>query len=110
MKNWTVQQRTREVPLFGAYVLVAGRCFSGDRLALSSTRVMPTGCLMGQACGTAAALAVSRDQPLRDVKAADIRAQLLAGATDADYMAERLAPPEHAPDTAQMLHVKGGAA
>ncbi len=76
-----------------ANVLVAGRCFSGDRLALSSTRVMPTGCLMGQACGHAAAMAVAQDKSLRDIKPADIRAHLLDGAEDADYMAHRLAPP-----------------
>ncbi len=82
-------------------VLVAGRCFSGDRLALSSTRVMPTGCLMGQACGHAAAMAVAHDHPLRDINPADIRTHLLDGAADADYMAERLAPPGHAPESNQ---------
>jgi len=73
-------------------VLVAGRCFSGDRLALSSTRVMPTGCLMGQACGHAAALAVAGKHALRDIDPATIRAHLLDRAEDADYMAYRLAP------------------
>ena len=90
-------------------VLVAGRCFSGDRLALSSTRVMPTGCLMGQACGHAAALAVAHDQPLRNVNPADIRAHLLDGAEDADYMAERLAPPETSKGTGGMPRETGDA-
>ncbi len=86
-------------------VLVAGRCFSGDRLALSSTRVMPTGCLMGQACGHAAALAVAGKQALREIDPAAIRARLLAGAKDADYMAHRLAPPETPTITSQPEHV-----
>ncbi|NLF21779.1 MAG: FAD-dependent oxidoreductase, partial [Lentisphaerae bacterium] len=32
-------------------LLMAGRCFSADQLALSSARVMPTCAMMGQAAG-----------------------------------------------------------
>ena len=73
-------------------LLVVGRCFSADRLALSSTRVMPTGCLMGQAAGLAAALAAARGRALREIPAADIRQALLAGARDGDLMRQRLCP------------------
>ena len=38
-------------------VLAAGRCFSADRAALSSARVMTTCAMMGQAAGLAAAMA-----------------------------------------------------
>lgn len=38
-------------------LMFAGRCHSATHLAMSSTRVMGTGCSMGQAVGTAAALA-----------------------------------------------------
>jgi hypothetical protein len=38
-------------------LLFAGRCHSATHLAMSSTRVMGTGCSMGQAAGTAAAMA-----------------------------------------------------
>ena len=38
-------------------VLAAGRCFSADRVALSSARVMTTCAMMGQAAGLGAALA-----------------------------------------------------
>ena len=38
-------------------VLAAGRCFSADRVALSSARVMTTCAMMGQAAGAAAAMA-----------------------------------------------------
>lgn len=71
-------------------LLVVGRCFSADRLALSSTRVMPTGCLMGQAAGVAAALAAGRGRPLREILPADIRHALVDGARDAVLMRQRL--------------------
>jgi hypothetical protein len=58
--------------------LMAGRCFSADRLALSSARVMPTACLMGQAAGIAAALAVERGTALRHVPPSAIRGTLVA--------------------------------
>ncbi|KPK50182.1 MAG: hypothetical protein AMK72_02795, partial [Planctomycetes bacterium SM23_25] len=44
----------RDVP----NLMFAGRCHSATHLAMSSTRVMGTGCSMGQAVGTAAAMAV----------------------------------------------------
>ncbi len=44
----------------GANLLMAGRCFSGDQLALSSARVSTTCAMMGQAAGIAAALAVQK--------------------------------------------------
>jgi len=39
-------------------LMFAGRCHSATHAAMSSTRVMGTGCSMGQAVGTAAAVAV----------------------------------------------------
>lgn len=45
----------------------AGRCASCTHAAMSSTRVMGTGCSMGQAIGTAAALAVRKSIDLREV-------------------------------------------
>jgi len=41
-------------------LMFAGRCHSATHAAMSSTRVMGTGCSMGQAVGTAAALAVKK--------------------------------------------------
>ncbi|MCX5758632.1 MAG: FAD-dependent oxidoreductase [Candidatus Hydrogenedentes bacterium] len=41
-------------------LMFAGRCVSVSHVALSSTRVMGTGCSMGQAVGTAAALALAK--------------------------------------------------
>ena len=76
-------------------VLVAGRCFSATRVAVSSTRVMPTACLMGQAAGHAAALAVAGGRALREVGAAAIREALLAGAPRDALLRERLDPQAH---------------
>ena len=70
--------------------LVAGRCFSADRLTLSSARVMPSCCMMGQAAGIATALAVRDGLPVRDVDPAAIRDILIADTPDADLMRERL--------------------
>ncbi|MCK4590354.1 MAG: FAD-dependent oxidoreductase, partial [Candidatus Latescibacteria bacterium] len=41
-----------------ANLMFAGRCASASHMAMSSTRVMGTGAVMGQAVGTAAAIAV----------------------------------------------------
>ena len=71
-------------------LLVAGRCFSATRVALSSTRVMATGCLMGQACGYSAALALRHGTAIRDVEPIGIRKLLLEDADHRDVMAERL--------------------
>ena len=43
-----------------ANLMFAGRCHSATHMAMSSTRVMGTGCSMGQAVGTAAAMAAAR--------------------------------------------------
>lgn len=54
-------------------VLVAGRCLSATREAHSSARVMGTCLAMGQAAGTAAALAVTDPAWTGDVRALDVR-------------------------------------
>jgi len=60
-------------------VLVAGRCISGERAAVSAVRVKASCMAMGQAAGCAAALAVNADKAeIRDVSAADVRRALAA--------------------------------
>ena len=71
-------------------LLVAGRCFSATRTALASARIMPTGCLMGQAAGIAAALAVHMRGGVRAVAPAAVRDRLLEGAHGAGPMSRRL--------------------
>jgi len=54
-------------------LLVAGRCISADRSALASLRVMPTCMFLGQAAGTAAALAVDAGIPPAEVDGREVR-------------------------------------
>lgn len=61
-----------------ANVLVAGRCFSATHDAHASVRSMAQCMAMGQAAGTAAALATSRGHDPRDVDHAVLRARLEA--------------------------------
>ena len=57
-------------------LLVAGRCISTTHEALASTRLTPTVMTLGQAAGTAAALANESGKRLRDVDAQRLRAML----------------------------------
>ncbi len=57
----------------GKNLLMAGRCFSSDQLALSSARVSTTCCMMGQAAGITAALAAERNCDARDIDASTVR-------------------------------------
>jgi hypothetical protein len=61
-----------------ANVLVAGRCFSATHDAHASVRSMAQCMAMGQAAGSAAALATSRGHDPRDVDHAALRARLEA--------------------------------
>ena len=66
-------------------VLVAGKPISGDQVAQSSYRMIPTVCAMGQAAGTAASLAVANF--LKDIRKIDIktlREQLTRDGTELD--------------------------
>jgi FAD-dependent oxidoreductase family protein len=54
-------------------LLVAGRCFSADQLALSSARVMPTCAMMGQAAGFAAAITLQRNTEIKKLDLLEIR-------------------------------------
>jgi len=62
-------------------ILVAGRCFSADRPALGSARVMVVCMPMGEACGTAAALAVKKGCTPREVPVERVREALKRGGT-----------------------------
>jgi 2-polyprenyl-6-methoxyphenol hydroxylase-like FAD-dependent oxidoreductase len=59
-------------------VLVAGRCFSGTHEALASARISAVAMAMGQAAGTAAAMAVRAGVPADRVDADDLRRRLAA--------------------------------
>lgn len=57
----------------GDNLLMAGRCFSADQLALSSARVSTTCAMMGQAAGIAAAECVKRGCDPRQLDASEVR-------------------------------------
>jgi hypothetical protein len=59
-------------------ILVAGRCISAERRALASARITGTCMAMGQAAGTAAALAAAGNHSTRTLDITWLRATLLA--------------------------------
>lgn len=80
-------------------LLMAGKCISGDQVAHSSYRMTPTCCAMGQAAGTAAALAVeSGYTDIRQVQIARLRAELTRAGMELDPNRHRAFAPELSPD------------
>ncbi|MFO8078949.1 MAG: FAD-dependent oxidoreductase [Armatimonadota bacterium] len=59
-------------------LMVAGRCFSADQMALSSARVMTTCAMMGQAAGIAAAWSADRGCAPRSLDRAELRRRIEA--------------------------------
>ncbi|MQA81157.1 MAG: FAD-dependent oxidoreductase [Streptosporangiales bacterium] len=66
------------VPTRPEQLLVAGRCVSATHEALGAIRVMPPAFAMGQAAGTAAALAVNDGVAPRAVDVAELQRRLLS--------------------------------
>jgi hypothetical protein len=67
------------LPLDSENLLIAGRCLSATHDAHASVRSMGQCMAMGQAAGTAAALAVATGQSPRQLSIKDLQARLLAG-------------------------------
>ena len=70
------------VPVNREQLLVAGRCISTTHEALASTRLTPTVMTLGQAAGTAAAIARKRRVHVGDVDTDELRAALVADGVD----------------------------
>lgn len=64
------------VPLKVEGLLTAGRCISGDHTALASYRIISHCMQLGQAAGTAAALALERGCSVRSIPTAALRERL----------------------------------
>lgn len=68
-----------------ANLLMAGKCISADQVVHSSCRMTPTCCAMGQAAGTAAALALEAGlHEIRDLPVAELRRRLAADGVELD--------------------------
>lgn len=61
------------IPQGVSNMLVAGRCISSDHGAQASYRIMPVVCCLGEAAGTAMALAVGGNSDVRDVDVEELR-------------------------------------
>jgi FAD dependent oxidoreductase len=70
------------LPVNVEQLLVAGRCISTTHEALASTRLTPTVMTLGQAAGTAAALATQKAVNVGDIDAKTLREQLIADGVD----------------------------
>src|SRR5579872_1802360 len=66
------------LPINRDALLVAGRCISTTHEALASTRLTPTVMTLGQAAGTAAALARAKNVRVAEIDTDRLRAQLIA--------------------------------
>jgi len=66
------------VPVNREQLLVAGRCISTTHEALASTRLTPTVMTLGQAAGTAAALANERGRHVGAIDTNELRKRLIA--------------------------------
>jgi ribulose 1,5-bisphosphate synthetase/thiazole synthase len=60
----------------GKNLMMAGRCFSSDQLALSSARVSTTCSMMGQAAGIAAAMSVAEKCDPRNLQFTSVRREV----------------------------------
>ncbi len=59
-------------------LLIAGRCFSADQIALSSARVMTTCAMMGQAAGIGAAMSTDSDNSIRNLDYSTISKKMIS--------------------------------
>jgi hypothetical protein len=66
------------IPIGLSNLLVAGRCHSADAAALASSRVTVTCMVMGQAAGTAAAIAAGQRRTTRQLSVRAVQDALLA--------------------------------
>ena len=80
-ESYEIPYRTL-LPVNREQLLVAGRCISTTHEALASTRLTPTVMTLGQAAGTAAALACARGVPVAEIDTDELRAQLVADGVD----------------------------
>lgn len=77
-------------------LMMAGKCISVDQVVHSSSRMTPTCCAMGQAVGTAAALAAeAKARDIRELPVETLRAALTADGMELDPAKHRAFAPDH---------------
>lgn len=64
------------IPKGVSNMLVAGRCISSDHGAQASYRIMPVVCCLGEAAGSAIALAVKSNLTVREIKIKELQSTL----------------------------------
>ena len=72
------------IPSGVSNMLVAGRCISSDHGAQASYRIMPTVCCIGEAAGSAIAIANKTKSTVREVNTDTLRATLKANGAFVD--------------------------
>ncbi len=72
------------IPIGFDGLLTAGRCISGTHIAMSAYRVQPVVAQIGQAAGTAAAMAAKKNIDLRDVDIKKLRKTLIQEGIELD--------------------------
>jgi hypothetical protein len=100
---YTIPLRTM-IPKGLKNLLVAGKPISGDQVAMSSYRMTPTVCAMGQAAGTAVAIAI--EEGVTDIRALDIialREQLTSDGMGLDPRKHQPFAPEVTPNPQDAL-------
>ncbi len=65
------------VPKNSENLLVAGRCVSCDHEAQASIRIMPIVCCLGQAAGTAIAVAKKQERSVKDIDVKELQSTLI---------------------------------
>ncbi len=85
-------------------LLVAGKCASADQVVQSSMRMTPTCCAMGQAVGTAAALAVEGGlSDIRQLNVETLRTELAAAGMELDPSRHEAFSPGPTPNRADRI-------
>ncbi len=74
-KYYTIPYRSL-IPKTATNLLVAGRCISSDHGAQASYRIMPTVCCIGEAAGTAIAMACKEKTDVRNVDVKELQRKL----------------------------------
>lgn len=89
-------------------LMVAGRCISCTHEALAAIRTMPAAMALGQAAGTAAALAVRHGKRVREVDVTELQAVLKAQGANLEHAPQILVGEAEAEESGKAAAFDGG--